>query len=151
MGRSRRPGILGRGTLVAVLFLAAGCGADSGPAYRESAVRALESSLSEARTAELAASLWVAGRSTPSFAVIVVGDSETGLGTDAAWFEAQQPPRRVDDIVRRQTTDALDAASAAVASLRITVTRQDRRATRTALEDVRSACSDLARVAEQLS
>jgi hypothetical protein len=137
--------------VVTVLLLAAGCGGDPGAVYRDSAVRALEGTLSEARTAELAGSLWLAGRSTHSFAVVVVGDSDTALGADAAWFEEQQPPRREDDLVRQQTTDALDAAATSVQSLRIMVERQDIRATRAALEDLRSACSDLATLAEQLS
>jgi len=141
----------GLAALASVMLLVAGCGDDPGSVYRDSAVRALEGSLSEARTAELAASLWVAGRSAHSFAVVVVDDSDTGLGADAAWFEEQQPPRRVDDLVRRQTTDALDAAASSVQWLRISVARQDLRGTRAALEDVRSACSDLEALAEELS
>ncbi|HSF99357.1 MAG TPA: hypothetical protein VLA55_11735 [Ornithinibacter sp.] len=137
--------------LAAVLLLATGCGSDSGAVYRDSAVRALEGTLSEARTAELAGRLWVAGRSTHSFALVVVGDSDTAMGADAAWFEEQQPPRPGDDLVRRQTTDALDAASSSVQAVRIAVDRRDVRATRTALEELGSACSDLATLAERLS
>jgi hypothetical protein len=135
----------------AVLVSAGGCGTDGGAVYRDSAVKALEGSLSEARTAELAGRLWVTGRSTHSLAVVVVGGSDTGVGADAAWFEEQQPPRRVDDAVRRRTTDALDAAASAVQSVRIALDRSDPLATRAALDELRSACSDLEALAEDLS
>jgi hypothetical protein len=130
---------------------AVGCGTDPGAVYRDSAVKALEGSLSEARTAELAGRLWVTGRSTHGFAVVVVGDSDTGVGADAAWFEEQQPPRRADDALRRRTTDALDAAASAVQSVRIALDRSDTRATRAALDELRSACSDLEALAGDLS
>jgi hypothetical protein len=142
---------VGWASMVTLLLLAAGCGGDPGAVYRDSAVRALEGSLSEARTAEVAGSLWVAGRSTHSFVVVVVGDSDKALGADAAWFEEQQPPRRGDDLIRQQTTDALDAAAASVQSLRIAVDRRDVRGARSALDDLRSACSELATLAERLS
>ena len=141
----------GAALTAAAALVAAGCGADPGAVYRDSAVSALEGSLSEARTAELAGRLWVAGRSTHDFAVVVVGDSDTGVGADAAWFAGQQPPRRVDDAVRRRTTDALDTATAAVASVRIALDRSDTRATRAALDALRAACAGLETLAEDLS
>jgi hypothetical protein len=135
----------------AVLLGAAACGADPSVVYRDSAVKALEGSLSEARTAELAGRLWVTGRSTHPLAVVVVRDSDAGVGADTAWFEEQQPPRPLDDVVRGRTTDALDAAASAVQSVRIALDRSDTRATRAALDELRSASSDLEALAEELS
>ncbi len=134
-----------------VVLVTSGCGADAGAVYRDAAVKGLEGSLSEARAAELAGRLWVTGRSTHSFAVVVVQDSDTGVGADAAWFEGQQPPRPVDDSVRQQTVDALDGAASAVQSVRIALERTDTRGTRTALDELRSACTDLQSLAEDLS
>jgi len=141
----------GAALITTAMLLLAGCGADPGAVYRDSAVKALEGSLSEARTAEFAGRLWVTGRSTHSFAVVVVGESDTGVGADAAWFEQQQPPRRVDDAVRQQTTDALDGAASAVQSVRIALDRSDVPATRAALDELRSACSELETLAEAMS
>lgn len=154
-GSARGPSPAGRraGAAVAAAAVLAtvGCGGNPTAVYRDSAVRALEGSLSEARTAEMAGRLWVAGRSTHAFAVVVVGDGDTGVGADVAWFEQQQPPRRVDDLVRQRTTDALDRAASAVQSVRIALDRSDTRATRAALDDLRAACSDLQALAEDLS
>ena len=143
----------GAGLLLAAsaLVVVAGCAADPSAVYRESAVSALEGTLSEARSAELAGRLWVTGRSTHAFAVVVVGASDTGSGADAAWFEGQQPPRRSDDAVRRRTTHALDTASSAVQSVRIALDRDDTGATRAALDELRAACDDLESLAEELS
>jgi hypothetical protein len=135
----------------AAVLVVTGCAADPVAVYRDSAVKALEGSLSEARTAELAARLWADGRSPHAFAVVVVDDSETGVGADASWFEEQQPPRRADDAVRARTTDALDAAASAVQSVRIALDRSDTRATRAALDDLRTACEALETLAGDLS
>ena len=137
-------------TLLVVLAVA-GCGDDPGAVYRDSAVSALEGSLSEARTAELAGRLWVRDRSTHAFAVVVVGESDTGVGADAAWFEEQQPPRRADDAVRQRTTEALDGAASAVQSVRIALERSDTVATHAALDGLRAACADLEALAGELS
>lgn len=145
-----RPGVVVALT-VTVALATTGCGADAGAVYRDAAVKALEGTLSESRSAELAGRLWVGGRSTHSFAVVVVRDSDAGVGTDVAWFEGQQPPRRVDDAVRRQTTDALDHAASAVQSVRIAVERNDVRATRAALDELRSACDVLESLTADLS
>ncbi|MFL6169155.1 MAG: hypothetical protein ACJ711_05745 [Ornithinibacter sp.] len=136
-------------TLAAVLVVA-GCGADPVVVYRDSAVSALEATLSEARTAELAARLWVAGRSTHPLAVVVVRDSDTGVGSEVSWFEQQQPPGRGGDRTRERTVDALDAAASAVQSVRIALNRSDREGTRTALAELRSSCSGLESLAEEL-
>ena len=138
-------------TLVAVLLLVAGCGRDAGEVYRDSAVTVLQATLSEGRSAELAGRLWVAGRSTQAYAVVLVSDSDTGVGTDTAWFEDQQPPAAVDDAVRERTVDALDAASSAVQAVRISLERSDRSGTRSALAELRSANADLESLAEELS
>lgn len=132
-------------------MVVSGCGEEPSAVYRDSAVSALGGSLSEARTAELAGRLWVAGRSTHSFAVVIVYASDTGVGADAAWFEQQQPPARADDAVRRRTTDALDGAASAVQSVRIALGRGDVGATRAALGELRTACEHLESLAEELS
>ena len=135
---------------VAALLVVAGCGADPVVVYRDSAVSALEATLSEARTAELAARLWVAGRSTHQLAVVVVRDSDTGVGSEVSWFEQQQPPGRAGDLTRERTVSVLDATASAVQSVRIELDRSDRQATRAALDDLRSSCSALEFLAEEL-
>ena len=110
----------------------------------------LEATLSEARTAELAGRLWVAGRSTHPLAVVVVRDSNAGVGAEVSWFEQQQPPGRVGDRTRQRTIDALDAAASAVQIVRIELDRSDRPAVRASLADLSAACSGLESLAEEL-
>ena len=147
-GRARRGAVVVFG---AALLLPAGCGADPSTVYRDSAVKALQGGLSECRTAELAGRLWLKGNSTHAFALVVVGASDAGVGADAAWFGGQQPPRRADDAIRRQTTDALDGAASSVQSVRIALDRSAAGSTRAALDELSSACSDLEALAEDLS
>lgn len=155
--RARWPGHRGLGAevsfaaLTAVLLLAAGCGRDASTVYRDSAVTVLEATLGEGRTAELAGRLWVEGRSTHAFAVVVVGESDSGVGTDAAWFEDQQPPTRAADAVRARTVDALAAVSSAVQAVRVSLERSDSLAAKTALDQLRSANAGLESLAEELS
>jgi len=138
--------------LVAVALLAvAGCGTDAGPVYRQSAVNVLEATLSEGRTAELAGRLWVERRSTHALSVVIVGESDTGVGAEAQWFEQLQPPGAVGDDVRERTVDALDATASAVQAVRISLERSDRHAARAALDDLHSACDDLESLAKDLS
>ena len=138
--------------LVAVALLAvAGCGTDAGPVYRQSAVNVLEATLSEGRTAELAGRLWVERRSTHALSVVIVGESDTGVGAEAQWFEQLQPPGAVGDDVRERTVDALDATASAVQAVRISLERSDRPGARAALDALHAACDDLESLAEDLS
>jgi hypothetical protein len=136
--------------LLAALLAVGGCGTDATTVYRESAVAALEAVLSEARTAELAGRLWVDGQSTHPLAVVVVGESEAGVGSEGSWFEEQQPPEPGGDATRERTLRALDGATSAVQGVRIALDRSDRRATRAALDELRSACADVQSLAEEL-
>ena len=112
----------------------------------------LEATLSEGRTAELAGRLWVERRSTHALTVVVVGESDTGVGAEADWFEQLQPPG-----VGRATgcasapSDALDATASAVQDVRISLERSDRPGARAALDELHSACDDLESLAEDLS
>jgi hypothetical protein len=147
--RRRLAGILGG--LLLVLLAPAGCGAGGErAAYREAAVTALEGALGESRTAELAGRQWVAGRSTHPFASVVVGEGEGGVGAEAGWFEGQQPPTPADDPLRAATVDALDRAEDAVQAVRVSLDRSDVAGTRTALGELRAACTVLEDLAEQL-
>jgi hypothetical protein len=137
--------------VAAVGFTASGCAADPSAVYRDAAVKTLQATLSEARTAELAGRLWVSGGSSHAATVVLVTESDSGVGEDSAWFEDQQPPGRADDPVRARTVDAVDAAASAVQSLRITVQRSDTRGVRAALADLRAASRRLEALAEQLS
>ena len=138
--------------LIAVALLTvAGCGTDAGPVYRQSAVNVLEATLSEGRTAELAGRLWVERRSTHALSVVIVGESDTGVGAEAQWFEQLQPPGAVGDDVRERTVDALDATASAVQAVRISLERSDRPGARTALDELGSACDHLESLAEDLS
>lgn len=137
--------------LVVALGATAGCGDDPSAVYRDAAVKALEGSLSEARSAELAGRLWVSGRSTHAFATVVVDEGEKSVGADADWFEAQDPPGRTDDPLRTRTLDTIDEASSAVQAVRISLGRSDTRATREALDRLRTACRQVESLAEELS
>ena len=137
--------------LLVVAATAAGCGSTGGErtAYRESAVSVLDAALGEARTAELAGRLWLAGSSTWAVTHVVVGESDTAMGGDVDWFAAQQPPTRADDGLRRTALDALDAATGAVEDVRIPVDRSDEAATAAALDDLRAASAELERLSEE--
>lgn len=137
--------------LLVVGAAAAGCGSAGSErtAYRESAVSVLDAALGEARTAELAGRLWLAGSSTWAVTHVVVGESDTAMGGDVDWFAGQQPPTRADDGLRRTALDALDAATAAVDDVRIPVDRSDEAATAAALDDLRAASAELERLSEQ--
>ena len=137
--------------LAAALLLVAGCGTDAGPVYRQSAVSVLEATLGEGRTAELAGRLWVERRSTHALSVVIVGESDTGVGAEAQWFEQLQPPGAVGDDVRERTVDALDATASAVQAVRISLERSDRPGARAALDALHAACDDLESLAEDLS
>ena len=145
--RRRLAGILG-GLL---LLGCAGCGAGGDRvAYRDAAVTALEGALGESRTAELAGRQWVAGASTHPFASVVVGEGESGVGAETGWFEGQQPPTRADDPLRAVTVEALDRAEDAVQAVRVSLDRSDVDGTRTALRELRAACTALEGLAEEL-
>jgi hypothetical protein len=137
--------------LLAALLLVTGCSTDPVPVYRDSAVNVLEATLSEGRTAELAGRLWVDHRSTHALAVVVVDESDTGVGAETDWFGQLQPPGVSGDRVRRRTLDALDATASAVQEVRISLARSDRPGVRVALEGLSSACDDLESLAEDLS
>jgi hypothetical protein len=146
--RRRLAGILG-GLLL--LLASAGCGAGGErAAYRDAAVTALEGALGESRTAELAGRQWVAGRSTHPFASVVVGEGESGVGAEAGWFEGQQPPTRADDPLRSVTVEALARAEDAVQAVRVSLDRSDVAGTRTALRELRAACTALEDLTEEL-
>lgn len=132
------------------VLLAAGCGGGSTATYQESAAAVLEASLSDARTAELAGRLWLAGRSSHATASVVVAGSEEGLGSEAAWFERQEPPGPVGDELRAEVTEVLDAAADAVQQVRIAVARSDREASGPALEELRGASAAVESLAEEL-
>lgn len=136
---------------VGLLASASACAADPRAVYRDSATKVLEAALSEGRTAELAGRLWVDGRSTHPLAVVVVGESDTGIGAEADWFEQLDPPGATGDRVRERTVDALDVTASAVQALRIALGRSDRPATRAALGDLRAACADVEALAEGMS
>ena len=95
--------------------------------------------------------LWVERRSTHALSVVIVGESDTGVGAEAQWFEQLQPPGAVGDDVRERTVDALDATASAVQAVRISLERSDRPAARAALDDLHSACDDLESLAKDLS
>ena len=100
---------------------------------------------------ELAGRLWVEHRSTHALTVVVVGESDTGVGAEADWFEQLQPPGLVGDRVRERTVEALDATASAVQDVRISLERSDRPGVRAALDELHSACDDLESLAEDLS
>jgi len=136
------------GTVVALAL--SGCAGDASAVYDDAATKVLQGALSDSRTAELAARLWLQGRSTHALAVVTADESDAGVGREAAWFEAQQPPTHRSDEVRERTVAALDAASSAVQDLRIAVSRSDGTGTRAALADVDAACSELETLAQEL-
>ena len=136
---------------VALALLATGCGEPASAVYRDAAVKTLEGSVSEARTAELAARLWLEGSSTHAFASVSVDGGEQGVGSDTSWFDDQQPPTRRDDRTRSDTLDALDAVADGVTAVRVGLARDDRAAVRTAVTDLSSACQDAEDLAERLS
>ena len=117
-------------------------------AYRQSSVAALQATLSETRTAELAARLWLDGSSTLAVARVLVHGNDKGVASEQSWFAALQPPGRAGDHVRSHTLDAIDTAGSAVSETRIALSRADRGATVTAVHHLAQAGAELEALTE---
>ncbi|MGG5260325.1 hypothetical protein [Phycicoccus avicenniae] len=150
MKTGRLPSLSGIPLMVLLCLGLTSCSSMDLTTYREAVEASLESTLSEARTAELAGGLWMDGRATHAVTSVVVSDSEEGVGAESQWFAGQQPPDARSEDLRKRTNDALDEASSAVEELRIAVERSDRDATRTALAGLRSATAMVEALAEEL-
>lgn len=112
-------------------------------AYLQNAKSALESAISETRTAELAASARLADRVSRSYADTVITDAEGAMGPIQTSFGGVDPASRADDALRDQVLTVLGDTEDALAHARIAVRRDDRPA-------LDSARADLADLAEKL-
>jgi hypothetical protein len=112
-------------------------------AYVQNAKAALESAVSEARTAELAASARLDEQATKAYADTVITDSEGALGPIQTSFGGVDPPSRDDDALRAEVLSQLGDVEDALAEARIAVRRDDRPA-------LASTRDDLADLADQL-
>ena len=136
--------------LLAAVLAVGGCSTDPSTVHRESAVASLEATLGEARAAEVAVRLWVRGRSTQPLAAAVVGESDIGVGSEVSWFEQRRPASHAGQVTHQRTVRALGGAACAVRAVRSALDRSDRKGTRAALVELRTACAVVQRLAVAL-
>ena len=131
--------------LVLATVLLAGCvtPALNRGAYKQNAIAALESSVSETRTGQLAAQTRLRGDTTRPFADTVITSSEKAIGPIETSFGGVDPPSRADDELRHRVLDLLGDAEDALAAARIAVRRDDRPA-------LRESAAALGRISDRL-
>jgi hypothetical protein len=145
-----------RGPLVSLLlalFAVTGCVApsfDSG-AFRQNAVAALGSALSEARTAALAMQARLDERVTNAYVDTVVTEDESAMGPIEDSFGSVDPPTRVDDALRDRVSKMLSDTADALSAARIAVRRDDRAGMRTTIRELTRLGNELDKAQQVLS
>jgi hypothetical protein len=125
--------------------IVAGCAEPSGSYsdYRDKVHQTAVAMISAVATAQLAAGLLVAGRSTGVFADAVVTDAEKDAGSIQTALDSRQPPDSRSIALRNQADQAVQSAVTGLADLRITVRRDD-------VNGIRNARGELAKALKQL-
>jgi predicted negative regulator of RcsB-dependent stress response len=99
--------------------------------------------VSAAATAELAAQTMLDDKAFGPFVNVNVTNAEEDANSIAATFDSVQPPDAASDKLRNAVDTAMQAATSALADLRIAVRRRQ-------LEEVRKALSDLTKARSEL-
>jgi hypothetical protein len=115
-------------------------------AYLQNAKSALESGMSETRTAQLAAEARLAGNATRAFADTLITDSEGALGPIQQSFGGVDPASRADDELRTRVLEVLGEAEDALAMARIAVRRDDAKGLHEAVGELHRVSENLERV-----
>lgn len=139
--------------LVLLALLVAGCVApalDSG-AFRRNAVGALDSAVSETRTAALTLRQHLAGKVVRTYADTVVTDSEDALGPVEDSFGTVDPPTSADEKLRDDVGRLLSEAGDALSAARIALRKGDATGMGKSLADLTSLADRMEQASERLS
>lgn len=130
--------------LVALLVLPACVGPSrTDEDFSRKAANTAEAMRSQVETGRLVADLVLRDRAFGPYANVTVTEAEEAADSIAAGFDSVQPPSTRADAVRTRLDALLEAATGALADLRIAVRRNR-------LDDVRRAADDLAAVSARL-
>jgi hypothetical protein len=139
--------------LVALVLVVGGCVApafDSG-AFHRNAIHALDSAVSETRTAALAVGEHLAGRIVRTYADTLVTDSEDALGPVEDSFGAVDPPTPTDEKLRDDVGGLLSDAADALSTARIALRKGDTAAMTKSVAHLTSVADRMDQASEQLS
>lgn len=94
-------------------------------AYRDDATKAVQSALSQTRTALMVVNRTLDGDATRAYADVVISASEDAFGPIQDSFDSVQPPNRAEDALRDRVDALLSGATDAVARARLALRRGD--------------------------
>ena len=137
---------------IGALVLCCACVApatDSG-AYRRNAINALDSAVSETRTAALAVQTHLEGRAAAPFTDTVVTASEEGLGPIEDSFGAVDPLTADDENLRQSVMSLLSDASDHLSAARIALRSDDTPAMRESIADLRHTADEMEEASQKL-
>lgn len=132
--------------------LSTGCVApalDSG-AFRHNALEALDSGVSETRTAALGLENLLDHRVPKPYADTVVTDTEEAIGPVQDSFGSVDPPTRADEVLRDRVTGLLSDAGDALSHARIALRKGDSRAMTQSVRALRGVADRMEQESERL-
>ena len=154
MSRRRRGGHTSAATtLVGLAMTLTGCVApalDSG-AFQRNALHALDSAVSDTRTAAMTLELHLADRVLRPYADTVLTESEDAIGPVEDSFGVVDPPTDADATLRTEVGDLLADAGDALADARIALRTGDRAGMADSVTQLRSIADTMEQAAERLS
>jgi hypothetical protein len=146
-------GVSRLGGLIAATALLGACIApafDSG-AFERNAIHALDSAVSDTRTAALALEQDLSDRLVRPYADTVVTQSEDDIGPVQDSFGSVDPPTKADEKLRDHVGGLLSDAGDALAAARIALRNDDRAGMARSVRNLRSVAADMERTSERLS
>jgi hypothetical protein len=111
--------------LAAVILGGCAAPAHDRDAYQHDALLAVQSALTETRTAYLAVDNLLSGKATRPYTDTVVTDTEDAIAPIQSSFGAVHPPGRSEDDLRDQVGNLLTDAGNALSAARVAVRRGD--------------------------
>lgn len=145
LARRAAPAVLAVGLLGACVAPAF----DSG-AYQHNALEALDSGVSETRTAALGVENLLGHRLPEPYADTVVTDSEQAIGPVQDSFGSVDPPTRADERLRDEVTGLLSDADDALAQARIALRKDDEPGMRQSVRALRAVADRMERESGRL-
>jgi hypothetical protein len=146
-------GVSRLGALTAATALLSACIApafDSG-AFERNAIHALDSAVSDTRTAALALEQDLSDRLVRPYADTVVTQSEDDIGPVQDSFGSVDPPTKADEKLRDHVGGLLSDAGDALAAARIALRNDDRAGMARSVRNLRSVAAEMERTSERLS
>jgi hypothetical protein len=117
-------------------------------AFESKAAESAASAVSDARTALLASTLAVDGRSFSTTISVQLADSATGAASTAGTFAAIQPPDDASDRLRAELLPLLERTARVIGEMRIAARRGDTETLRTLRTPLAPLADALDRFAE---